>query len=580
MTDKRRLLLLALLVGLAVARPRLFAQDEANSPWFDDFAPSRQLWISPGGAGDGQPGNPMSFADAVAQAGPGDLYWLEAGVYQGGSNLIMTQNGTAEAPILYRACPNARVTLDGGVGYLSQHTWLWGLEITNLTDPGQAVSWINTPDGPVKGGSALVNVRVAGGRLINNVIHDSRSGQSGIGGWDGGAGQVYYGNLVYSNGHEPDTSRPPHGVYAQNRFERDGYKYFVNNIFLDHAELCGEKCYNFNAHTQGSGYVSGFYVFQNIFGNGRFAIGGANAHASPSDNHVVTNNYFFNAGKIQLGFRKPWQGQFIDNYVAGNSGVLLTIWGAGEENFSLPDVTVVQNNSFVHSSNRHYLDLYAMTSTAPVGTAGLRSDDVIDENYYGEGMAVKYWVDDKTLSLRSLEEWQVQSGQDRGAAGFDLNSTVGPDPAENAVFLIPNEYEAGRGHLAIYNWSGSATTPVDLSGLLAPGSDFVIKDPRDFYGDPVVGGIFTGEPVDVPTPETFQAYVVLPGRPAGNSPCLPIGDDRQFLPIFLFGGILVVVSGLGLVVYRRFHRHSGQDVHISRAFRSTECINRLAYERP
>ena len=514
------LLLCVCLAGLLWGGSRP-GQAQSDLPWVTPFTPQRVLWVAPQGTGPGTLAEPASLAYVVKSARPGDLVWLLPGTYAGGEALYMLRDGTAEAPIVYRACPAAHVVLDGGVAFASAYTWFWGLDMTNVTDPGEVVGFIQTPDGPVKGGSALVNVKVPGTRLINNVVHDAVQSQSGIGGWDGGPGQVYYGNIVYGNGQNPETDRAPHGTYTQNNYAADGYKYFVHNIILDHAALCGEKCYNFHAHTQGAGTVSGYYLFQNVMANGRLAIGGANANLSPSDHHVVLQNYFYDMGKIQLGFRKPWQGLFAENYVARNSSATLTIWGAGETAFTPPGATIVRDNTFVYQDNWHYLDLYSMTTTGLLGSAPLRPGDLIDDNYYGEDVRVKYWVADQTLSLKSLAAWTAQSQQDGNVLGFDGHSVVGPNPTASVVFALPNAYEPGRGHLAIYNWAGTAETLVDLSPILPPGSAFGLYDPQNLFGEPVLTGTFDGEPLAVPTPAEFQSYVVLPAVPDQAHVCDP-----------------------------------------------------------
>ena len=41
---------------------------------------------------------------------------------------------------------------------------------------------------------------------------------------------------------------------------------------------------------------------------------------------------------------------------------------------------------------------------------------------------------------------------------------VGPVPATNLVAILPNAYEPGRATVVVYNWAGSATQAVDLTG--------------------------------------------------------------------------------------------------------------------
>ena len=62
-------------------------------------------------------------------------------------------------------------------------------------------------------------------------------------------------------------------------------------------------------------------------------------------------------------------------------------------------------------------------------------------------------------------------------------------PTANAVFVQPNAYEAGRAHVAIYNWLGASSVNVDLSSIgLNPGQGFRIFNVQAFdegaVGDP------------------------------------------------------------------------------------------------
>lgn len=549
---------LIILVGIILC---LSAPSWLQTPipaWATIPTPTRELWVSPNGDGNGSPKNPASFAQIIQTAQPGDLIWMLSGTYSGGRQLVMTQNGTAAQPIIYRACPNARVTLDGGIGYLSQYTWLWGLEITNLTDPGEMSNSINTPDGLVKVGSALVNLKAPGGRLINNIIHHAQRSQSGIGGWDGGSGQIFYGNIVYSNGQQPELAQPPHGAYTQNRYEVDGYKYYVNNLFLDHALVCGEKCYNFHAHSQGTGYVSGFYLLHNIFANGRVEIGGANSHHSPSDQHRVYDNYFYNVGVVQLGFRKPWQGEFVGNYLGRNSRLMVTAWGAGETVFEKSAPTVIQNNQFFYQINNSYLDYYSMTSQTALGSAPLPVEDIFDQNRYGAELRVKYRVEDQTVSLKSLAEWQAQTANDGNFIGFDQKATIVSNPTDNAVFVLPNAYEPGRAHIAIYNWSGHPTTTINLSTVMPPGTAYQLYNPQEAFGRPVQEGVYEGLAIVVPSPNEFQTYLIVPAHPANAAACL-IQSPRPLLSTIPI--LLIPLAVIALLLYKHLllaHRQTNK----------------------
>jgi hypothetical protein len=110
----------------------------------------------------------------------------------------------------------------------------------------------------------------------------------------------------------------------------------------------------------------------------------------------------------------------------------------------------------------------------------------------------------------------LQSGNSINTAGTSPDLTV----------VRPNPYEAGRGNIVIYNWTGAANVSVDLSSILAVGQSYKILNAQDFFGTPVVSGTYSGGTVSIPmagipaptpvgrgragptTGPTFQVFVV------------------------------------------------------------------------
>ncbi len=105
-------------------------------------------------------------------------------------------------------------------------------------------------------------------------------------------------------------------------------------------------------------------------------------------------------------------------------------------------------------------------------------------------------------------------------------------PTQDKVFILPNAYEPGRATVVVYNWDGSATQAVDLTGVVSPGAAYEVRNAQNFYGPPVASGTYAGGTVTVPmtglTPATpvgfaappstapaFATFVVLtvPGSP-------------------------------------------------------------------
>lgn len=81
-------------------------------------------------------------------------------------------------------------------------------------------------------------------------------------------------------------------------------------------------------------------------------------------------------------------------------------------------------------------------------------------------------------------------------------------PTKTEAFVLPNVYEQGRAHVVIYNWSGDATTMVNVSKLMTDGQSFVLLDPKKMYGDPVQTGVVMNGTVEIPTPGEFSVYVL------------------------------------------------------------------------
>ncbi len=132
-------------------------------------------------------------------------------------------------------------------------------------------------------------------------------------------------------------------------------------------------------------------------------------------------------------------------------------------------------------------------------------------------------------------------------SGSYPNNTYYPrtsPPTQDKVFILPNAYEPGRATVVVYNWDGSATQAVDLTGVVSPGAAYEIRNAQNFYGPPVVSGTYGGGTVTVPmtglTPATpvgfaappstapaFATFVVLSGS---LGPPVPPAASFTFSP--------------------------------------------------
>jgi hypothetical protein len=418
------------------------------------------FYVSPGASatGTGSFSNPWRLQTALnhpAAVHPGDTIWLRGGTYAG--NFINALTGTSSQPIIVRAYPGERATLDGGA-YQSRpvlktggaYTWFWGLEIMS-SDPDrvstQDTSWptdMNRGDGVDDDGVTAS----PGLKFINLIVHDNANGFGAFATW---TNTEIYGCLVYYNGWNGPDGGHGHGIYAQN--QTPGTKSIADNIVFQSFS------HGLHVYTE-NGYIDNFIVDGNAFmmngdiassGSGRnLLLGGARIAANPI---VRSNMLYFPSGagpssSLDLGYSAGCSGPTVqNNYVADNSYVI---------NCANPAMT----------GNTFYGSVVGFTPSS-----------------------------------------------------YPSNTYLSTRPTGTRVFVRPNAFEAGRAHVVIYNWDRLSTVPVDLSGVLSPGSGFVVRNAQHYYGAPVVQGIYAGGTVNIP----LTGLTVAP--PVGVAPPAPTGLD-------------------------------------------------------
>ena len=486
-------LLLAALTGAARAddptlaemeaqASKLYRQDIATLPSIGQAA---VLYVSP----DGKPDNagtmeaPLDLATALSKESPaklpGTLVWLMGGTYRGPFEKAATPCGAPGKPIVFRAMPGQRVTLTAGVEsgtvltVRGDHVWFWGMELT--TD--QDVPKVRGDTVKVSGGNGL--------KLINLVIHETPN-RSGIGGWQVGNDQEFYGCVVYRVGFKSNTYA--HGTYTQNT-KTFTVKRITDCLFFD--------TYGFGVHCYGQDPVLGNYQFDGVgaWGNGlppgsekpavNFLVGGY----KDQDNMVLRNcfTYYPAEGKLKRGADV--------GYVAKDNGEMriddCTFVGG------IPALHVVnwRNPTFRRNRIASPHGLIHLVKGADAPTDAYLWDD---NEYYSMGVEKPFstntdglkWRADATSRPLSAEEWKA-------AYKIDAQSRFLDKPEGLWVICRPNRYEPDRATVAVYNWTGKAVVGLDLSDLLTPGQTFRLLRPDDLWGEPVTAGKYDGKPVDV-----------------------------------------------------------------------------------
>jgi hypothetical protein len=455
--------------------------------WAGAQAVPRVYYVAPSGVStaDGGLERPLELAAALgpgSPARPGDTIVLRGGLYRGEFTSVLT--GAEGSPIVVRQYDGERATIDGRLIVRGAWAWYWGFEVTN-----------SNPD-RTRARQAGVTVFGPNTKLINLVIHDAGDG---IGFWTPAVDAEVYGCIVYRNGWqgpEPDRGHG-HSLYVQNE---TGVKRMVDNILFNG--------YSYGIHAYGEqGSLKGMHIEGNIiFNSGMDArnqwrlsnilIGGR----TPAERITVVNNHTYHP--VEAG---------ATNYLG---------WASGPNNKDI----VVKGNYFAgggiaatayrwESIEMTGNTLYAFPELIHViPPKDLAWSYEIDRNSYvfaGRRQALN--LDNR---LYDFLNWQEKTG-------FDRNSQWIANSAGRAaglqVFFRPNRFEPGRVHVAVYNWDKRDSVPIDPQGVLAPGSAFELRPVQDYFGEPVVTGVYDGGTITIPMVGTdsgpeFNAFLLTSRR--------------------------------------------------------------------
>ena len=484
-----------------------------NSP-----APGNQWYVAPNGSagGDGTIASPWNLATALAHPAsvrPGDTIWVRGGTYGSGQATYYSRLvGTQAAPIIVRQYPGERAIINGWLQVgccdgnaqpdLGAYAWFWGLEFaSSITDRGVA------PDGTAAIYSAI-DCWAPGSRFINLIIHDTRQG---IAWWKEAVEGDVYGNLIYYNGYQGLDRGHGHGLYAQNH---TGLKRIRENIIFDQFGG-GMHIYGSTSET----YIRNIALEGNIaFNSGSIAAGNPIVEYTDNvlfaggiggvQNITLLNNHLYHtpgadSGYNEIGF--PWSEVNAGIYARNNYFI------GGKETLNIWRwIGVDFQKNVLYSKNLDTLMII------PADTQSASNYSFNLNTYFGSG---RFTYNGNVIDFGL---WKSRTGVDTQSS-----STVG-DPAGVWSFVRPNEYEPGRANIVIYNWAWQSSVPVSLSGVLAIGQHYEIRDAQNFFASPVASGIYSGAPVSIPMTGLTAAL------PNGNIPTAPV----HTAPLF---GVFVVL---------------------------------------
>jgi hypothetical protein len=358
-----------------------------------------------------------------------------------------------------------------------------------------------------------------GTKFINCIFHDTAGG---ISVWDTQNSEVN-GNIIYNVGGYGTDRGHGHDLYLQNN--APSVLTVTDNIGFNNFDE------GVQAYGSGSAYVqnitfAGNIIFNSglLYGNlvDNFTIGGGGTTGG-ANNITLTNNYTYdtpgrNMGQNELGYlwdAAEGSATVTGNYfVGGLQAVDLERWST---------LTFQNNTMYVAPGSQESWILLA-----PGQNPASYNDS--NNTYYGNQ---QFWV------FPNCTGWpcgyQVGTTALWQGLGLDKSSTFNSNaPTGVWTFVRPNEYEAGRANIVVYNWDLGSSVTVDLSGAgINVGDSYQIRDAENWYGGAVAQGTYTGSPVTIPMSGLQVA------QPVGSVPYPPSHTAPQF-------GAFVLLSGTAL----------------------------------
>ncbi|MBA4147178.1 MAG: tandem-95 repeat protein [Verrucomicrobia bacterium] len=406
---------------------------------------------------------------------PGDTVWLRNGIHRMDNRITKFTSrlaGTSTAPITVRQYPGERATIDGNI-LQSTGGWVnyWGFEIYNSNTnryTSQTGPWPTTWW----------------------VKYDGKDVDLCVSGFDLQAPNVKLINLVVR-----DSIGGGFGISktAQNTEMYGCLSYYNGWLAPDRAH--GHGLYGQNA----APYTKN--IMENLF-YGNLALGlqaTGNGPEPIADNFNLEGNALFQNGILATKHQAnilvgAWQGRAQNPRIIGN--MVYDTMGSGSDSYigysGGTDNAVVQNNYFGTS---------AMFSTANFNMT-------VSGNLFGGGI----------INLDKTK--------------YPNNTFLSAKPTQNAIFVRPNKYEAGRGNIVIYNWQKLNTISVDPSAAgLKSGDVYELRNAQNFYGD-VITGTYNGGSISIPMTGRTVA------KPQGANFTTPASTFPEF-------GVFVIMKKAG-----------------------------------
>ncbi len=419
----------------------------------------------------------------------GDTLYIRGGTYLADNGFWIELDGAEAAPVVVKPYNHEKVILKGnnmsGEGAATlrlqgKHIHVYDLVVTQ-TDRKRTSAIFGSWPTDVATEIGVV-IRGAHCKLINCFIYDVYS--SLINSPSTAVDAEIYGNIGFNAGWmeiSPKRYRGHgHAIYFQNR---SGKKRIENNIlFKTHG-------YGLQFYSEGGTGTTGADVRKNIvFMAGALetigAVSGGYTYLMDTPSGTILDgnySYLLDRGVgFLIGYNNVGEEVTIrNNYgCGGHKGMLF---------FRFKNV-FARNNTYVmenkRSNNHDYLMAQIHYSNDPTIT------------YQYDIDSTTYYTDSAEFHQSGhFSRWQSKYGVDAGGSCTYVSSMR---DVPNKIEVIPNKYEAKRGHIVIYNHKHLPTVTVDVSNVLKSGDTYWLYDVEDMR-QPIQHGVYEGFPLQIPT---------------------------------------------------------------------------------
>ena len=273
----------------------------------------------------------------------------------------------------------------------------------------------------------------------------------------------FYGCIFYNNGLDGAQG---HQLYIQNADASQPSR-IVDSIIINGF------AFGVHAYAGGVGLLNGIYLIGNVWFNN----GVAQTEGNRKDNVLIGG-------------------------VNGTSGLLL------QENMGWAPT--------------------AQTRSVALGRYSHLNEDIVVVDNYLVGNTVFYntWQS-VTMTGNTFFSMSPGIGTNFDPMQFPGNDYLNSPPAATKIFIRPNQYEAGRAHIAVYNWEMSDTAEVDLTGILLHGDMYEVRNAQNYFAPPVAAGTYNGEPITLPLAS------LEPAQPIGSGWIEPSEQTGKNFNVFV-----------------------------------------------